>query len=473
MTGAAVAASALAVVAGCVPTAIWSGHSADRRHALEVVREADHERVIVDGVRREAYDSVAAWSLETAGARVVYAARLGRDWIVVDPGRPRARWDGIGALVLAGAHTAYAAERGGRWQVVVDGVAGAPWPELLAGSLRLSPDGAHAAYAARDRAGVHVVVDGAASPAYDGVAQLAFAPDAHIASAAPGAQVAYVARDRAGVRVVVDGVAGPVFAEIGRVALAGATAVYPARDADGWRVIAGGRALSPAYRAVRAIAARDGHVAWIAREQPAAAGSAGSPSAAGDLVACDGTVVGRAPAIDPDRLALIAGCDLAYVATGASGARVVHGDRAASYDAVGKLVVAGGRVAYAARTGARWQIVVDGAARDAGAFAGDPVFSPDARRLAYVARAGRRWVAVVDDHAFPFDVVVEGTLAFSRDGRRWAVIGGDLAREQLFFAVDGTRRVPLASAELYSAGERATAPDGELLRAWAAAEADK
>jgi hypothetical protein len=95
-----------------------------------------------------------------------------------------------------------------------------------------------------------------------------------------------------------------------------------------------------------------------------------------------------------------------------------------------------------------------------------------------VARRDRRWLAVVDDRAYRFDLVIDGTLAFSRDGRHWAVIGGDLAREQLFFAVDGTRRVPLAPVEIYSAGERAaihpTLDDGgSVLRAWAAAEADR
>ena len=149
-----------------------------------------------------------------------------------------------------------------------------------------------------------------------------------------------------------------------------------------------------------------------------------------------------------------------------------------TYDEVGPIVLGqGGQIAYAARRADAWYIAVDFQPRPAGSYAGEPVFSPDGTRLAYVARRDRRWLAVVDGRAYGFDLVIDGTLAFSRDGRHWAVIGGDLAREQLFFAVDGTRRVPLLPVEIYSVGERATihtpGDDGSVLRAWAAAEADR
>jgi hypothetical protein len=443
--------------AGCAPTVIWSGHSADRRHTFEVVRESDHQRVIVDGVRRAAYSSVAAWSLQTAGSRFVHAARLGRDWVVVDGGRTSARWDGIGELAISGDRTAYVAERGGRWQVVVDGVAGPAWDSVLAGTLRFSPTGAHPVYVARDASGAHVVVDGAIGPAHDGVAQLVFSDD--------GAHVGYIARSGQDARVVVDGERGPGHREVARLRLVGARPVYAARDASGWHVIAA--EVSPAYREVRAIVTAGGHAAWIARDDD------------GELVACDGAIVARASALDPARLALVSGCDVVYATRDGGGVHVVHGAIDQRYDEIGNIVIGpGGRVAFAARVAGTWYIVVDARARPVGAYAGDPVFSADGVRLAYVARRDHRWLAVVDERAFAFDLLIDGTLAFSRDGRRWAVIGGDLARERLFFAVDGTHRIPLSPVEIYAAGERAAihaAPgdDGAVLRAWAAAEADK
>jgi len=445
---------ALALAAGCAPAVIWSGHSADRRHTFEVVQEADHQRVVVDGAPRAAYTRVAAWSLQTAGGRIVHAARLGRDWIVVDPGRPSPRWDGIGELVVSGARTAYVAERGGRWRVVVDGIAGPAWDAVLAGTLGFSPTGAHLVYAARDTAGVHVVADGAIGAAHDGVAHLAFSDD--------GDHVGYVARAGDDATVVVDGEPGPRHREVARLRLSGARPVYAARDAAGWRVLAA--VASPPYREVRALVTAGGHAAWIARDD------------LGELVACDGELVARAAAFDPARLALIRGCDVAYATRDAGGVHVVRGGGTdPPWDEVGNLIVGpGAQLAFAARRGAAWYVVVDGRARPAGSYAGDPVFSPDGGRLAYVARRDGRWLAVVDGRGFAFDLVFDGSLAFSRDGRHWAVIGGDLASDRLFFAVDGSRRVPLAPAEIYSAGERAAPGDGgAVLRAWAAAEADR
>lgn len=443
--------------AGCAPTLIWSGHTADRRHTFEVVQESDHQRVIVDGVRRAAYSSVAAWSLQTAGSRIVHAARLGHDWVVVDAGRPSARWDGIGELAVSGDRTAYVAERGGRWQVVVDGVAGPAWQSVLAGTLRFSPTGAHLVYVARDASGAHVVVDGAIGPAWDAVAHLVFSED--------GAHAGYIARSGDDVMVVVDGELGPRHREVARLRLVGAQPVYAARDAGGWSVVAA--EVSPPYREVRTIVTAGGHAAWIARDDD------------GELVACDGAIAARASAIDPARLALVSGCDVAYATRDGGGVRVAHGAIDQHYDEIGNIVVGpGGHVAFAARLAGTWYMVVDARARPVGSYAGDPVFSADGTRLAYVARRDHHWLAVVDDRAFAFDLLIDGTLAFSHDGRHWAVIGGDLARERLFVAVDGTRRVPLAPAEIYSAGERAVihaAPgdDGAVLRAWAAAEADK
>jgi hypothetical protein len=119
-----------------------------------------------------------------------------------------------------------------------------------------------------------------------------------------------------------------------------------------------------------------------------------------------------------------------------------------------------GRLAYAARRGASWVVVVDGRELPGGAAdgAGDPVFSPDGRRLAYLVRRGRASIAVVDGREHRFDLTLEGSLAFSADGRRWAVIAGELARERMFFAIGaergGLRQVPLPAFEVYSAAAR-------------------
>lgn len=434
---------------GCMPTLIWSGHTADRRHAFQVVTERAHQRVIIDGVRGLPFTQIAAWSMQTAGSRMVYAAQLGTDWVVVDPGRTTARWDGIGELAVSGPHTAYVAERAGRWHVVVDGTPGRAWDAVLASTLQWSRS--RVVYVARDARGAHVVVDGAIGEAWDGVANLTLSAD----------HVAYIARRGAEQHVVFDGVAGPPYRDIAHLAVAD-RAIYAARDIDGWHVVA--TEVSPAYREVRTIIARGAHAAWIAD----------------DLVTCDGVVIAHAPAT---QLALVADCDVVYATRDGRVVRsdaeqrevIAHGGAEHHYDEVGRLVVGpGGKVAFAARTGGTWSVVVDGMPHAAGSYAGEPVFSADGSHLAYVARRGRRWVAVVDDRAFAFDLVVDGSLAFSDDGRHWAVLAGELAREQLYFAVDGTHRVPVEPAEIYSSAERSTlGEDGSVLRAWAAAEANR
>lgn len=453
------AALAACALTACLPHLIWTGHTADRRHRIEIVRKGDYDWIVVDGLPHSRARRIDAWSLATAGDRIVYAATRGAGWVVVDDGRPGPVWDGVAELVVAGAHTAYAAERAGRWRVVVDGRAGAAWDAILAGTLQFSRDTAHVAYVAHDTAGDHVVIDGRAGPAYAGIAHLVLADD--------GAHVAYAARIGEAAFVVADGVAGPRYRMIARLELAGARAVYTARGPEGWYVVAG--APAGPYESVHDLVVRGAHAAWHARD------------ASGDVVACDGAVVARAPAIADDRLAAVDGCDVAYVVPAGAGVQVVARGVATRYDEVGRLVVgAGGHLAFAARRGRRWQIVVDGRGRGDYVWAGDPVFDATGAHVGFVARRAGRWLAVVDDRAFAFDTVVDGSLAFSRDGRRWAVIAGDLAHKRLFFAVDGVRRVPLASAELYAAfARRASEPldvddDGSsILRAWSAAEADK
>ncbi len=449
---------AAALLAGCAPTVIWTGHTADRRHAIEIAAAGDVQWVAVDGARRAGYKQIAAWSIVTgAPDRIVYAAAVGDDWVVVDDGRRGPAWTGIGEIAIAGHRTAYSAERAGRWQVVVDGVAGAAWDSLLATTLRFSADGGHVVYVARDSQGAHVVVDGRAGIAWPGVAQLVVSPS--------GAHVAYAARVGDTWRVVVDGVTGPSATAVRWLAFAGETPVYAVTGPDGVRVMLGATS-SESYAAVRALVTSGAHAAWIARDGD------------GDLAACDGAIVGRGGTIAEARLAVLGGCELAYGRQDGAAWRVVTaagpGD---PYDEIGKLVVAAGHLAYAARRGASWQIVVDGQPREGGSLVGDPVLSRDGARVGFVARRGR-WVAVVDARVVPFDLVMEGTLAFSADGRRWAVLAGELATEQLFFALDGTRRIPLASAEVYSASAQFTATSpfgdhGDILRRWTAAEANK
>lgn len=465
-------AAALALGAGCAPAVVWTGRTADRRHRVEIVQDDRVQWVVVDGRRRAAYRGIAAWSIALDGARVVYAARRGARWVVVD-GRAGPEVDGVGEIALgAGGRLAYAAERAGRWQVIVDGGAErAPgWTAILAHTLRFSRDGAHLVHAAEDAAGVHVVVDGVVGPAWSGVGQLAIDE--------AGAHVAYAARRGRDAYAVIDGAAGPRFDDVTQLTVAprGGRVAYVGLAGGRSRVVIDGTLGPPLDGPVGAlrISAGGGHVVY-------------ATTGRGDRVICDGDERGAAPAgaIDAGSLAFVAaaGCDVAYTVAEPGGVRVVAaGVPGPRYDEVGPLSVSrdGAHLGYAARRGATWCVVIDGREHDGGWAAEAPVFSPDGTRAGYLTRRGDRAVAVVDDRPHTFDTAIEGTLAFSSDGRTWSILAGDLAREELYFAIDGVHRVPLPAGELYSAAAALsldhplldpTTPN--VLGLWSAAEAER
>jgi hypothetical protein len=461
------------------PSLVWSGHTADRRHELAVVHQDHVEWVTLDGARRAAYRAIAAWSIVAAdGDRVVYAAMRGDRWVVVENGTTsREAWDAIGEIVVAPHRLAYAAERAGSWYVVFDGAAGRAWSEILAHTLRFSRDGTHHVYVARDAGSTHVVVDGVPGPSWTGVGQLTIANDGTVRYAARRGDETHV------VSVWPDtssagrppGGTGDRAPEIGptyqNVTLLDASGAYAALAGDGWHVVSPRGELGGPYDAVRSLITRDEHVAWIAR--------AGSE----DLVACDGGIVGRAAAatIAGDSLIMLSrACDLAYVAQDVAGARLVRGGmQGAAYDEISGVAARGDRVGYAGRRAARWSVVVDGQERGAGTWASGPVFSADGARVGFLVQRDRRMAAIVDGTPHWFDLVLDGSFAFSRDGGQWAVVAGDVAREQLFFAIDGEHRVPLSTHELYSAAAMHSLNDSlfgdhdDTLRAWSAAEADR
>ncbi len=116
----------------------------------------------------------------------------------------------------------------------------------------------------------------------------------------------------------------------------------------------------------------------------------------------------------------------------------------------------GRRVAYVARAGARAFVVVDGkeekhysavgkeipyvtAEGPEVLHVGTPKFSPDSRRVAYVAREGKKWFVVVNgNEENPYDDVGGLTLIFSPDSRRVAYAASVAGKQ--FVVVDGEKK---------------------------------
>ena len=143
----------------------------------------------------------------------------------------------------------------------------------------------------------------------------------------------------------------------------------------------------------------------------------------------------------------------------------------AAYDEISLIVMSpdGTRVAYAARRGAAWRMVLDGREIGPECAAVSPTgatFSRDGRRLAYGAWIKDRWYAIVDGRpAVKEGHPSIGAFAFSPDGRRFAYVAG--AGDQRALVTDG---VIGPSHDVI--GDPVWSPDGKHL-AFAAADGEK
>ena len=78
-------------------------------------------------------------------------------------------------------------------------------------------------------------------------------------------------------------------------------------------------------------------------------------------------------------------------------------------------------MAYWAKVGNKWLVVVDG--KEGGQYdsIGGPIFSPDGKRVAYWAQVGNKQFVVVDGkEERQYDGIGQSTLIFSPDGKRVA-----------------------------------------------------
>ena len=133
------------------------------------------------------------------------------------------------------------------------------------------------------------------------------------------------------------------------------------------------------------------------------------------------------PGVSPNLLFSLDGRRLATVVsveTGGVAKQIVVADHqeGAKYDEIAGLAISpnGERLAYAARTGSQWSVVVDGreGPRHEGVMGQTPVFSPDGRHVAYAGREGKRCFVVVDRKRGRDYDNVGGAILFGPDSVR-------------------------------------------------------
>jgi len=441
----------LALACGCGPSLVWTGRTPDRLHAVTVTRTSGLDFVAVDGQRRAAYRGIAGWSIALARHHIAFAARVDGRWVIVRDGHVEPeRWDGIGALQFTDTGTLVClVERAGGWHVVTNGVVGPRHDAILAGTLRTS--GSHVAYVAQQANRSRVIVDAVPQELFDGISQLVLRPDG---------RTAYVARRGLDMHAVIDGHVGPARERVSMVELGPrGRSAYAASFGDEARIVIDGE-LGPAVDSIRLIRFSDDgtRVAWLGRLGTL------------DVLALDDKPVAAWPSRREPKFAFRPGTSsLAYVASTPNGERVIVDNVAGPiFDEVRTPVWGPNGVVYAALRAGKWIIVDGGRELDAGDAVGDPVVT--STRLAYGGRRGKSAYVAVDGKTFTFDLVFADTIAFSRDGRRWAAVVGDRTRERLYIVVDGRQRVPVDVHELYSSV--ASGKDDALV-AWTRAELER
>ena len=139
----------------------------------------------------------------------------------------------------------------------------------------------------------------------------------------------------------------------------------------------------------------------------------------------------------------------------------------------------GAHLGFIGQRGGRSVVVVDDRERSTWEWAGSLVLSADGARVAHLARRGGQSLVVVDGLERTFDVVVAGTLAFSRDGQRFGCVTGETKTRRLFITRDDGHRSEVDMEELVAALSRGSpdallsAPDLTLLRRWVEAELER
>jgi hypothetical protein len=418
------AAAVLGLASGCSAVQLaWYGHTPDRTQVVEVQQRGDAQWLSIGARRSKPYRAIAVDDLafDADGRRFAFAAEL--------------------------------SERPERWTIVEDFVEGRTW-EAVAG-LRFGPRGGRLVYAGLEGGHWRLIVDGAPGPSFDAVDvdSIVFSPD--------GRRVAYVVQDGGCARAVFDGRAGDCVARVVGLAAGdvGARDVTVVDDGTGAHVCVGERRVFDLPNA-RSLSVDPAVEHWAVTTDSPDGQRLVVDGSAGDAFDAIGAVVWA-----PD------GRAIAYTARRGRAWHVVAGGQASGpYGAVEEPVFAanGSHLGYLARDPERSVVAIDGrVVWESEAPATALTLSPDGARRAWMYRDGAKAVIAVDDQRYPFEVAIERTLRFSRDGRHWAALVGSLAERRLSVAVDGRPVAPFDAAELFGGSPR----DVEThLASWVSAE---
>lgn len=436
-------------LAGCAPTLLHRGHSADRAHVVTVTRSDGVEVLALDGVEQVRGSSVAVDRLRWRAGAPVVPVRTGEGWQVLGV-ETAPRWLEVGEVEVRAGHVAYeAADRAG-WHVVLDARVGPAVPALARGSLVLGADVAAAVGLEGDRE--RVVTDRALGPLVDDVRALDVV--------AKGRALAHVAREAGREALVLDGEVVLEAEEILEHAVSDEPSAWAALVGEGELValVRGvpGAAPETLWRAPLLTHLRisdDGaHVACLI---PA-------PDGGGIALARDGRMLSQHRRVEGASFAFVPGTDrLALVVEESQGPEVLDGEwRSERFEAIAELVLAPETVGFVASRGGRSEVWVGRERVGVERWAGSLVLrgAPSAEgggdahvEHAYVARddAGARAV-VTRRGRWPVPRLFVDTLQLDETGHHWAALAPAVDEGRLEVWIDGEPRVSIDAEEVGS-----------------------
>ncbi|MBK9263429.1 MAG: hypothetical protein IPM54_26945 [Polyangiaceae bacterium] len=417
---------------GCSSALAWYGHTPDRTKRIEI-RQSHGKQWLVMGDQKSAeYDAIAthAFAFADGGRRTAVAAlRIGKDgaqrWHVVSDFKEGPAWDGLAGLVFSpnGAHLAYAAENKKRWHVVVDGKVGPVFEWIDPASMTWSADGKRLGYVAGAGECARAVIEDNPGDCHRRVIGLSVGRKAEH-------DIALVV-EKSGehpARLLIGGKEAANFVY--------ARSLHTDSTGEHWAVIAETEPLGVGYHLV----------------------VDGNPQPSFDEI----SAFVWAPA----------GKAFAYTARRDATWYAIE-PRTASrpYDAVEVPVFSGDglHVGHVGRVGAEGFVSVDGKvvwSRTGPVTA--LTFDTQGKRIAFMYRDAKGPVIAVDKARHHYDVVIDGSLRFSRDGRHWAALVGSLSKRKLTMIMDGEKQLPFDSEELFGGGLYKNSR--EAIGTWVAAE---
>lgn len=463
MRALAVIALALALSA-CGPAVLRERPDVATGGIARVEQSGDDHFVLLRGRRFGPFTAIGQGSLQPSpdGAHWVFTAQDASGWRVYVDGRAGRAWDGVGDCVFGpgGAEFAYAALDRGRWRVVGPGEAlGPAFDGIVAGSMQLAGRPPMSAYVARDAGGTHVLVGARRFGPFEAVGALSLDLE--------GQHFGFVEGRGQAFYVHVDGVPHGPFDDVADLRLAprGGRFMASVLDEQGaWRSLERG-SLGPAWSSI-------GEAVFDARGARLAYAAASGPlERASWYVIVDGEPRGPFEHVDHRDLRFSKqGSELAFAAR--LGESVWVHDRGLPVElpfrSVSWLDYAATRpvlgfVGHAERDDA---VVLGGVVRERAGEVRSLRLSPNGERYAATVMRPSGVSLSVDGVHHDYLDVVDATVGFDRDGRRWAALVARAESDELEIVRDGVvvERVPWDEvAALMQAGAKRARSGGDPL----------